>query len=48
MPIEAWIMLVVGCLVLYGGLIFGIIRAVKRKAEFDGLPKSNHASQPGR
>ncbi len=39
MPTSAWIMLVLGCVVLYGGLLFGIVRAIRRKAEFDGLPK---------
>ena len=37
MPLSAWIMLVAASIVLYGGLLFGILRAVRQKAEFDGL-----------
>ena len=39
MSFSAWAMLVVGCVVLYGGVVYGIMRAVRHKAEFDGLPK---------
>jgi hypothetical protein len=33
MPISAWIMLIFGCVVLYGGLILCVIKATKKKEE---------------
>ena len=39
MPLSAWIMLILGCVVLYGGLLFGIYRAIRRKVQWDGWKK---------
>ncbi|MDP8239469.1 MAG: MetS family NSS transporter small subunit [Candidatus Hatepunaea meridiana] len=31
MPISAWIMLILGCLVLYGGFLWSLLIALKAK-----------------
>ena len=33
LPPEAWLMLAFGCVFLYGGLIYGIIRAIRGKLD---------------
>jgi hypothetical protein len=33
MPVSAWLMLAFGCVFLYGGLLYGIVRAIRGKLE---------------
>ena len=36
MPVSAIIMLVVGCIILYGGLAYCISRAIRKKEKLEG------------
>jgi hypothetical protein len=36
MPVSAIIMLVLGCIILYGGLAYCISRAIKKKEDTEG------------